>query len=68
MSAQHPKFVHTLLDFKLQERLADALGFIANLSQEDVLRCDTRCLTELVREFAVAPPILRSDLIVEDEH
>jgi predicted nucleotide-binding protein len=67
MSAQHPKFVHTLLDFKLQERLADALGFIANLSHEDVLRCDTRCLTELVREFAVAPPILRSDLIVEDE-
>jgi predicted nucleotide-binding protein len=67
MSAQHPEFVHTLLDSKLQERLADALRFIANLPQEDVLGCDTGCLAELVREFAVAPPILRSDLIVEDE-
>src|SRR5215212_2106180 len=67
MSDQQSPFVYTFLEYKMQERLGEALGFIANLTQEDVLRCDTGCLTELVRQFAVAPPILRSDLMVEDE-
>jgi predicted nucleotide-binding protein len=67
MSDQQPPFVYSLLEYKLEERLAEALGFIGNLPQEEVLRCDTGCLTELVRQFAVAPLNLRSDLIVEDE-
>lgn len=67
MSDQQPSFVYTLLESKLHERLAGALEFISTLSKEDVLRCDGGCLTELVREFAVAPPILRSDLMVADE-
>jgi hypothetical protein len=67
MSDQQSPFVYTLLAYKLQERLAEALTFIGNLPQEDVLRCDTSCLIELVRQFAVAPLILRSDSMVEDE-
>lgn len=66
MSEQHP-FLHTRLDIKLQERLALALHSINNLSREEVLRCDSPCLTEIVRQFAVAPPILRPDLMVVDE-
>ena len=60
-------FVHTYLESQLRERLAVALQFISRLSKEDVMRCDSGCLTELVREFAVAPPILRSDLMVADQ-
>jgi predicted nucleotide-binding protein len=67
MSDQQSPFVYTLLTYKLQERLADALKFLANLPQEEVLRCDTACLTELVRQFAISPPILRLDQIVSDE-
>jgi predicted nucleotide-binding protein len=67
MSQQHPDFVHTLMDWKLQERLDAAIGTINNLAREDVLRCDSACLTEIVRQFAVAPPILRLDQIVADE-
>jgi predicted nucleotide-binding protein len=67
MSDQQPPFIYTYLETKLQERLAVALEFISTLSKEDVLRCDGGCLTELVREFAVAPPLLRSDLMVADE-
>lgn len=67
MSDQQPSFVYTHLEAKLQERLAAALRSIGTLSKEDVLRCDSGCLTEIVRQFAVAPPILRSDLMVADE-
>jgi predicted nucleotide-binding protein len=67
MNEQRSNFVHTLLEYKLQERLDAAIGTINNLSREDVLRCDRACLTEIVRQFAVAPPILRLDLMVADE-
>jgi predicted nucleotide-binding protein len=67
MNDQPPPFIHTRLESKLQERLTAALEFICALTKEDVLRCDSGCLTELVREFAVAPPILRSDLREVDE-
>ena len=67
MSEQHPSFVHTLLEYRLQERLDAALSTINSLSQEEVLRCDGACLTEIVRQFAVAPPILRPDRMSADE-
>jgi len=67
MSEQHPHFVHTLLEYRLQERLDTAIGTVNDLSQEDVLQCDGACLTEIVRQFAVAPPILRPDLTYADE-
>jgi predicted nucleotide-binding protein len=67
MSDQQPPFIHTHLESKLKERFAVALKFISTLSVEDVLRCDGGCFTELVREFAIAPPILRSDLREADE-
>lgn len=66
MSDQESPFDHSSLEWKLRERLAAALNSISALSAEDVLRCDGGCLTELVREFAVAPPILRPDLMVAD--
>lgn len=68
MSDQPPPFVHTHLEWKLKERLDDALTYISSLSKEDVLRCDGGCLTQIVRGFAVAPPIVRLDLMVADEH
>jgi predicted nucleotide-binding protein len=67
MSDQQPLFTYTYLDSKLRERLADALKFISTLSQEDVLRCDTGCLKELVRQLAVDPPILQLDSMGADE-
>jgi predicted nucleotide-binding protein len=67
MSEQHPEFVHTLLEYKLQERLDAALSTINSLSKEDVLQCDGACLTEIVRQFAVAPPILRPEQMYADE-
>ena len=67
MSNQQPSFVYTLLDYKLRERLDAALSLISRLSKENVLECGSGCLTELVREFAVAPPLLRLDLRVADK-
>jgi hypothetical protein len=60
-------FVYTLLELKLRERLDAALAVISHLPKGDILECGSGCLTELVREFAIAPPILRSDLMVADE-
>jgi|GEM_PF-3985106 len=62
-----PQFVYTLLEFKLHERSSDALEAISRLSREDILRCDSGCLAQIIREFAVAPPILRTDLKEVDE-
>jgi len=67
MSDQQLPFVYTHLDYKLRERLDAALSLISRLSKEDVLECGSGCLTELVREFAVAPPIVRLDLRVADK-
>src|SRR5215203_1160886 len=67
MSEQHHEFVHTLLEYRLQERLDAAIGTVSNLSQGEVLRCDGACLTEIVRPFAVAPPLLRPDQMYADE-
>jgi predicted nucleotide-binding protein len=67
MSDQQPIFIYTYLELKLRERLAVALQYISTLSKDDVLRCDNPCLTEIVRQFAVAPPILRLDSMMADE-
>ena len=67
MSEQPPEFVHTLLEYRLQERLEAGLSTINSLSKEDVLQCDGACLTEIVRQFAVAPPIIRPDRMSADE-
>lgn len=66
MSDQLHTFVHTRLEQKLAERLTEAINYISKLPPEDVLRCDGGCLTQIVREFAVAPPILRADLMEVD--
>lgn len=66
--SEQPSFVHTHLDYKLQELLASALSFINGLSKEDALQCDNACLTEIIRQYAVASPILRPDLMVADDN
>src|SRR5919205_483430 len=58
MSTHQPSFVYTLLESKLRERLANSLRLINTLSKEDLLRCDTNCLTDLLRRFVVVPPML----------
>jgi predicted nucleotide-binding protein len=67
MSEQQLPFVHDFLESKLRERLHAARSVISRLSKENVLQCGSGCLTELVREFVVAPPIARLDLMVADE-
>ncbi len=65
--SEQPSFVHTHLEYKLQELLAAALNSINDLSREEVLQCANGWLTEIIRQFAVAPPILRPDLMVADD-
>lgn len=48
--------------------MASALSFINGLSKEDALQCDNVCLTEIIRQYAVASPILRPDLMVADDN
>ena len=60
-------FVHTLLEARLQNHLKDALRFVSTLSEEDVLQCDNACLTEIIRQFAVAAPVLRTDIMETDK-
>ena len=67
MSNQQSPFVHTLLESKLWARQSDALKYVSVLSKEEVLRIDSGGFTEIVRQFAVVPPILRRDLMVADE-
>jgi formylglycine-generating enzyme required for sulfatase activity len=68
MSDPRPPFVYTLLDWKLQERLASALDFINALPKSEVSRCDIDCLTQFLRRFAVTPPFLLSDQRSVDEN
>jgi predicted nucleotide-binding protein len=66
MTHQEEPFTYSLLESKLDERLDAALNFISRLTKEDVIQCDNGCLTELVRQFAVAAPILQLDSRVGD--
>jgi len=67
MSNQQPPFVYDRLELNLRQRLSAALRLVSGLSKEDVLRCDGGCVTQLVREFAAAPPVLRTGPIEADE-
>jgi predicted nucleotide-binding protein len=67
MVKQQPQFVYTNLEWKLHERLTAALDSISSLPKEDILQCGSGCLTEIVRQFAIASPILRLDLMVADK-
>lgn len=65
---QQPKlFIHTILESKLREQLAGALQFVGRMSQEDVINCGNVCLTEIIRQYAIASPILRLDSRHADE-
>jgi hypothetical protein len=67
MKITEPSFTYDHLEGRLSERLRAALRYINSISKEEVLRCDNGCLSEIVRQFAIAPPILRLDSIVADE-
>ena len=66
MSEKQP-FIHTYLESKLGGRLSNALKFISTISQKDILQCNSATVTELVRQFAIAIPHLRRDLMIADE-
>lgn len=66
MSTQHPPFNHTYLEWKLQERLEAALNHISNLSKDDVLGCDAKRLTDIVKKFVIAPPLLLTNSMEAD--
>lgn len=60
-------FKHEFLELKLNERETNALWFIGSISQDEVIKCGNACLTEIIREYAIAPPNLRLDLMDVDE-
>ncbi len=53
-----PKIVHSALDWKLSERLNDALNWISTLSGDSVSSYDTERLAEAVKRFEVGPLLL----------
>jgi hypothetical protein len=61
------EFVHSLLDWKLGERLETGLDSINRLSADEVMAFDTERLTKMVERFAVVPPIARTNQRVRDE-
>lgn len=67
MSDQQVPFTYALLESRLQKRTTDALRTISILSAEDVLTCDNACLTEIVRQFVIVPPVLQRHRIEADE-
>jgi hypothetical protein len=61
------EFVHSLLDWKLAERLEAGLDCINSLSADEVFAYDMERLTKTVERFAIAPPIARTEQRVRDE-
>lgn len=61
------KFKHDDLDHKLSKLESNAIAYIRHISQADVVKCGNACLTEIIRQYAITPPILRVDLIDADE-
>lgn len=63
-----PSFTFEYLDYRLRERLEEALAQVNALSQEDVLQCDEECLKQFVLQFSIKPPVLRLDQrVIDDE-
>jgi tetratricopeptide (TPR) repeat protein len=67
MNTQHPPFVYDHFEYRLRERLDAALGHINTLSKSEVSQCDTKCLTELVKKYLVAPPLPLLGSMTSDE-
>lgn len=63
-----PSFTFEYLEYRLRERLEEALAQVNALSQEDVLQCDEECLKQFVLQFSIKPPVLRLDQrVIDDE-
>src|SRR4051812_33310566 len=69
MTTIETSFSYDHLEYRLSERLRSALRYINSISKDEVLRCDNGCLAEIVRDFTIPPPFLRSvsNSIVADE-
>jgi hypothetical protein len=67
MPEHSSSFSFNYVDYKLRERLEEALAHINGLSKDDVLRCDDECLAEVVARFTIPPLLLRSDKRALDE-
>jgi hypothetical protein len=62
-----PGFVHTLLDWKFEERLEDALSWIDRLPRDEVLAYDTDDLAKLVEQFLIPKLLVNTDKPIRDE-
>src|SRR5688500_5681742 len=60
-SEQSTVFKFDYLDYKLRERLEEALVYVNALSKEEVLKCDDDYLQRLIARFAIPDLRLRSD-------
>ena len=60
-------FTHSLLDWRLDERLEAALDYIHALALDEVAALDTERLTIAVERFAIVPPAARLDQCKRDE-
>ena len=60
-------FNHSTLEWKLQERLTEALNFINRTSQGDVLKCSSDDLAEIINHFSISAHSLRMDSMRADE-
>ena len=55
---REPSFVNNFLDWKLNERLGEALTWVSNLSTQEVKTINTDSLTAAVQRFAIPVPIV----------
>lgn len=67
MGEQITSFTFEYLEYRLRERLGEALAQVNALSQEQALQCDEECLKQLVSRFSINPPVLRLDQRVIDD-
>lgn len=58
---QPAHFTFEYLDYKLSEKLDEAIEFVNTLSQEEVLDCNDDCLQKLIARFTIPDLRLRSE-------
>ena len=59
-------FVHTLLDWKLDEHLEEARNSIANLPSDKVKTLDAESLAAIIEQFKIAAPVLAANPIRDE--
>jgi class 3 adenylate cyclase len=68
-NTQPTVFTFNYIDYKLRERLEEALEFVNTLPKEEVLQCDDDYMQGLISRFAIPALRLRSeDRALDDEY